>query len=254
MEEGFGTERTNHRSKREEKIFRIFSSVAEKYDLMNDFMSFGMHRLWKQKFTAKVNLHNGVAILDSAAGSGDIGLNLVKRAKHLGINAHITITDVNAKMLQKAIDRSIDKNYFHDLVFAQEDAQHLSFANDTFDYYIIAFGIRNVCNIELALQEALRVLKPNGVFLCLEFAQCQHGAASKMYNSYKRHIIPRMGQCIAHDREAYQYLVDSIDQFYNQEEFVQFLKEVGFIDVVYENFTNGICAAYQGKKSAQAQV
>ncbi|WP_342170073.1 bifunctional demethylmenaquinone methyltransferase/2-methoxy-6-polyprenyl-1,4-benzoquinol methylase UbiE [Rickettsia endosymbiont of Seladonia tumulorum] len=225
----------------------VFSNVADKYDLMNDLMSFGMHRLWKDEFIRQVpNLNSN--ILDVASGSGDIALKLAKKAKDRGSNISLTLSDINKEMLRQAKKKSIDINLFQNLKFTVATAEELPFPDNSFDYYTIAFGIRNVPDINKALKEAYRVLKPMGKFVCLEFSKVKESLLQDFYKFYSFNVIPKIGQIITGNKEAYDYLVESIDLFPSQDEFRIMIKEAGFEEINYKNLSGGIVAIHSAYK------
>ncbi|MGI4753499.1 MAG: bifunctional demethylmenaquinone methyltransferase/2-methoxy-6-polyprenyl-1,4-benzoquinol methylase UbiE [Janthinobacterium lividum] len=225
----------------------VFSNVADKYDLMNDLMSFGMHRLWKDEFIRQVlNLNSN--ILDVASGSGDIALKLAKKAKDRGSNISLTLSDINEEMLKQAKKKSIDLNLFQNLKFTVASAEELPFPDNSFDYYTIAFGIRNVPDINKALKEAYRVLKPMGKFVCLEFSKVKESLLQDFYKFYSFNVIPKIGQIITGNKGAYDYLVESIDLFPSQDEFRIMIKEAGFEEINYKNLSGGIVAIHSAYK------
>ncbi|HJD66003.1 MAG TPA: bifunctional demethylmenaquinone methyltransferase/2-methoxy-6-polyprenyl-1,4-benzoquinol methylase UbiE [Rickettsia endosymbiont of Bembidion nr. Transversale] len=228
-------------------VNNIFSNVADKYDLMNDLMSFGMHRLWKDEFIRQIpNLNSN--ILDVASGSGDIALKLAKKAKDRGSNISLTLSDINEEMLRQAKKKSIDLNLFQNLKFTVASAEELPFPDNSFDYYTIAFGIRNVPDINKALKEAYRVLKPMGKFICLEFSKVKESLLQDFYKFYSFNVIPKIGQIITGNKEAYDYLVESIDLFPSQDEFRIMIKEAGFEEINYKNLSGGIVAIHSAYK------
>jgi demethylmenaquinone methyltransferase/2-methoxy-6-polyprenyl-1,4-benzoquinol methylase len=228
-------------------VQNLFSSVATKYDLMNDVMSLGVHRLWKQHFVNKITNFNS-KILDMAGGTGDISMRIIRKALMREQNVEIVICDINYDMLHLAKDRAIDLNYFNHIKFMNCDAENLPFADNSFDYYTISFGIRNVANISKALKEAYRVLKPAGRFLCLEFSKIPNEYVESVYKSYSFNIIPWIGKHITGDEEAYRYLVESIDTFPDQNNFKAQIIEAGFSQVEYSNLTSGVAAIHSGYK------
>ncbi len=234
--------------KKQSLVNNVFSNVADKYDLMNDLMSFGMHRLWKNEFIRQIpNLNSN--ILDVASGSGDIALKLAKKAKDRGNNISLTLSDINKEMLKQAKKKSIDLNLFQNLKFILASAEELPFPDNSFDYYTIAFGIRNVPDINKALKEAYRVLKPMGKFVCLEFSKVKESLLHDFYKFYSFNVIPKIGQVITGNKEAYDYLVDSIDLFPSQDEFRIMIKEAGFVEEVnYKNLSGGIVAIHHAYK------
>ena len=228
-------------------VNNIFSNVADKYDLMNDLMSFGMHRLWKDEFIRQIpNLNSN--ILDVASGSGDIALKLGKKARDRGSNISLTLSDINEEMLRQAKKKSIDLNRFQNLKFTVATAEELPFPDNSFDYYTIAFGIRNVPDINKALKEAYRVLKPMGKFICLEFSKVKESLLQDFYKFYSFNVIPKIGQIITGNKEAYDYLVESIDLFPSQDEFRIMIKEAGFEEINYKNLSGGIVAIHSAYK------
>ena len=225
----------------------VFSSVADKYDIMNDLMSLGVHRIWKDIFIRQIpNLKSN--ILDVASGSGDIAFRLAKRAQMHNIVPEITLCDVNQDMLNVARNKAIDSNMLHGLQYVCADAEELPFPDNSFDYYTIAFGIRNVPKIDVALKEAYRVLKPMGKFLCLEFSKVDNSCLQGLYDFYSFNVIPKIGKMIANNESAYQYLVESINVFPDQDSFAVMLKSAGFGKVSYKNLTFGVTAIHSAYK------
>ncbi len=228
-------------------VHDVFSSVADKYDIMNDAMSLGVHRIWKDTFVRQIpNLKS--RILDVASGSGDIAFRIMKRAQSHSIIPELTLCDINQDMLSVARNKAIDSNFLHGLQYVCADAESLPFADNSFDYYTIAFGIRNVPKIEAALEEAYRVLKPTGKFLCLEFSKVENSGLQRLYDFYSFNIIPKIGKLVADNESAYQYLVESINLFPDQDTFAVMLKDAGFSRVGYQNLTFGIVAIHSGYK------
>ena len=229
------------------KVAEIFSRVAARYDVMNDVMSLGVHHLWKDAACARLNPQPGEVILDCAGGTGDIARRLVKLARNasarrgLTTGATVHLVDYNAEMVEAGRERGLDP----DIDFSVGDATHLAVADARFDAYIISFGIRNVVDIDAALAEARRVLKPGGRFICLEFSHPQSRVIQSVYDNYSFHIIPQMGQWVSKDRASYQYLVESIRRFPDQEAFKAMMVQAGFKRVTYTNFSGGVCALHQ---------
>lgn len=242
--EWFGYEKVDAQTKTE-KVLGVFKSVADKYDVMNDAMSLGIHRLWKRRFVRSVNPKSGEKILDVAGGTGDISFLMHEYANH---GAEITVSDINADMLRVGKDRAIDRGYLNDFEWVEANAAELPFADNTFDAYTISFGLRNVTRIDDALKEAYRVLKPGGRFFCLEFSKVQFEPLSKLYDVYSFKVLPKMGELIANDSESYKYLAESIRQFPNQEALKTRLEQAGFEQCRYTNLSNGISAIHTGKK------
>lgn len=242
----FGFEKVNSEQKRS-LVDSVFSDVASKYDLMNDLMSFGVHRIWKDEFCKMIPNLNG-NILDIAGGTGDISFRIYERAKNQNKTPHIVISDINHEMLKVCQDKAVDKNILKNLDLVVADAEKLPFADNSFDYYTIAFGIRNMLSIENTLKEAYRVLKPTGKFLCLEFSQVQNELMKPLYDFYSFNIIPNIGKCVADNKSAYKYLAESISIFPNQEDFKTAISKAGFKDVNYKNLTFGVAAIHSGYK------
>jgi demethylmenaquinone methyltransferase / 2-methoxy-6-polyprenyl-1,4-benzoquinol methylase len=243
----FGFEKVSAKEKRT-LVDGVFSDVAGKYDLMNDFMSFGVHRLWKDEFCKMIPNMNST-ILDVAGGTGDISFRLKDRAKNQNKEAHIVVSDINKEMLKVCQARAIDRNITSKFDLVVADAEKLPFLDNSFDYYTIAFGIRNMLSIKNTLAEAYRVLKPTGKFLCLEFSQVQNDFIKPVYDFYSFNIIPKIGGCIAGNQDAYKYLAESISLFPNQEDFKTMIQDIGFSNVAYKNLTFGVAAIHYGFKA-----
>ncbi len=225
-------------------VGNVFSSVASRYDLMNNVMSFGIHHLWKNQFCDLVPSH-AENILDVAGGTGDIALRAIKNGS---AKRKVTICDINYEMLVEGKNKAIDQGVLSGLNYIQGDAEKLPFADNSFDCYTIAFGIRNVTNIDHALLESYRVLKPGGKFLCLEFSKVESNHLAKLYDLYSFHIIPKFGGLIAGNEDAYRYLSESIRQFPDQEKFSSMIKNAGYSNVHYRNLNCGIVAIHMGYK------
>ncbi|MFV9875502.1 MAG: bifunctional demethylmenaquinone methyltransferase/2-methoxy-6-polyprenyl-1,4-benzoquinol methylase UbiE [Rickettsiales endosymbiont of Dermacentor nuttalli] len=226
-------------------VNNIFSSVANKYDLMNDIMSFGLHRIWKQKMIKLLPNYNA-SLLDVAGGTADISILYHKYTKQNNCTPHIAICDINYKMLESGRDKLINNNILFDIDFVCGNAEKLPIKDMTFDYYTIAFGIRNTVNINKVLKEAYRILKPGGKFVCLEFSAVNNKLLSSLYDYYSFNIIPLYGKIFAQNQDAYQYLVESIRNFPNQQTFASMIKEAGFQFVNYHNLNHGITALHYG--------
>lgn len=223
----------------------VFDSVASSYDLMNDAMSLGAHRLWKQHFVSMIAPKNKEVLLDVAGGTGDIAFTMHKAAP----KAVITICDINEQMLREGRNRQIDGNFVNaPLKWVTSDAQSLPCPDRTYDSYSIAFGIRNVTNIQAALNDAYRALKFGGRFHCLEFTPEVTPALQPLYERYSFNLIPKLGEWLAKDAESYQYLVESIRQFPNRETFASMIEEAGFTNVKYQGLSGGIVAIHSGWK------
>ncbi|MBX2833606.1 MAG: bifunctional demethylmenaquinone methyltransferase/2-methoxy-6-polyprenyl-1,4-benzoquinol methylase UbiE [Micavibrio sp.] len=224
----------------------VFDSVADNYDIMNDLMSGGLHRIWKDRLVRMIRPRPRTKCLDVAGGTGDIAFRLRKKA---GPSADITVFDLNQNMLSVGRDRAIDKGWINDFDWITGDAADLPFPDNHFDLYTIAFGLRNVTRIDTALVEAFRVLKPGGRFYCLEFSHVRQPLLAKAYDLYSFSALPKMGEIVAKDRESYQYLAESIRKFPRQEELARRLGEAGFKNSTFTNFSAGICAVHYGLKS-----
>lgn len=223
----------------------VFHSVAPHYDVMNDLMSFGLHRLWKYITVQEAALRPGDHVLDVAAGTGDLAKAFAKR---VGQTGKIVLTDINESMLQKARDRLIDEGLLQTVAYVQADAEHLPFADNYFDCITIAFGLRNVTHKLTALQSMYRILKPGGKAMVLEFSHPQVPFVDKLYHFYSFKLIPKMGELVAKDRDSYQYLVESIRMHPDQESLKTMMSDAGFEDVDYMNLCGGIVALHQGYK------
>ena len=219
----------------------VFSSVAESYDVMNDLMSGGLHRLWKNEFVRHVHANANAAILDLAGGTGDIAVRLKART-----GAAVTVCDINADMLKVGRTRQFDHGESERLRWVCGNAEHLPVADASLDVITIAFGLRNVTNTQQALNDAYRALKPGGQFLCLEFSKVTVPLMAKVYEAYSFHVIPKIGELVAKDRDSYQYLVESIRQFPDQETLLGMMKKAGFEKAKYTNLTFGTVAIHQG--------
>lgn len=218
-------------------VGQVFSSVASKYDVMNDFMSFGLHRLWKREMIAKIAPHQGIKYLDVAGGSGDIGFKVA------AAGAEVTLTDINADMLAEAKRKALDSGKMG-IKFQVEDAEKLSFEDESFDAVGISFGIRNVTHIDKALAEFYRVLKTGGKFVCLEFSNVDNEILRKIYDAYSFNVIPKIGGVVAGDEASYQYLVESIRKFPPADEFENMIKAAGFSGTGYKKITFGTVAIH----------
>lgn len=233
-------------SSKQSLVSRVFASVAPSYDRMNDAMSLGVHRLWKSAFIADMAPSRGMTILDCAGGTADIALRI---AAVTGGTAPVTVVDLNDEMLKVGRQRARDAGIGdHAVKFVQANAENLPFADNQFDIYAISFGMRNVPRVEVALHEAMRVLKPGGRFMMLEFGKVDNPAVSAAYDAYSFHVIPVIGRVIAGDDNAYRYLVESIREFPSQDEFVAMMKNTGFVRSTVTDYSLGIAAVYSGFK------
>lgn len=228
-------------------VNEVFHKVANRYDLMNDLMSAGLHRLWKDAMVTWLNppKRPGWKVLDVAGGTGDIAFRIVD-ASHG--NAHATVLDINGSMLSVGRDRAEKKGLSGNTDFVEANAEELPFADSTFDAYTIAFGIRNVPRIDVALREAFRVLKPGGRFMCLEFSEVEMPLLDKVYEAWSFNAIPQIGKMVTGDGEPYSYLVESIRKFPNQQNFASMITRAGFERVSFRNYSGGIAALHSGWK------
>ena len=223
------------------RVGAVFSQVAAKYDLMNDAMSGGMHRLWKDRFVRRVKPQVDEAILDMAGGTGDIAFRMAKRG------ANVTVSDINQDMLDVGIERAMERG-IDGLVWSRQNAEELAFSSRVFDAYTIAFGIRNVTHIDKALAEAHRVLKHGGRFFCLEFSSTEWPGFKEVYDAYSHKVMPKMGKLIAQDEESYRYLAESIRRFPKMAEFERMIGEAGFTQTHVEPILGGAVAIHSGWK------
>ena len=245
------TDKTTHfgaRIVREEEkagmVRSLFSDVANKYDIMNDVMSMGIHRVWKEAMMDWLAPRAGQKLLDVAGGTGDVCFKFLKRAG----SGHATVLDLTEGMLVEGRKRAEAASLADSLSWVSGDAMALPFEDNSFDVYTISFGIRNVTRPQEALNEAFRVLRPGGRLMVLEFSQLPNPAMQKAYDLYSFNVIPRMGQVIANDRDSYQYLVESIRNFPDQETFLGMVRAAGFANAKYRNLTMGIAALHSGWK------
>ena len=232
--------KTHHKANKR-IVSKVFEDVSDKYDLMNDIMSFGVHRLWKKKFINWLNPQRNTKLVDVASGTGDIAKLFLEKINYLG---QAYCVDENKEMFE-INKKKLNKN--SNIKWFCNDAEKLPFKNDEFDYYTISFGIRNINNIENALREAHRVLKPGGRFLCLEFSKVKNEFLNKIYKIYSK-SIPKMGKLIVGKSEPYEYLVNSIEEFYSQEELLEKIKKQNFENISYRNLSGGIVAIHSAWK------
>ncbi len=228
---------------KEGMVHEVFASVASKYDVMNDAMSFGMHRVWKDDLIDKLRPRAGMKLLDVAGGTGDIAFRFLKAG-----GGHVTVCDINAHMLEEGKRRAVDMGITQGMEWIEGNAEKLPFPDNHFDAFTIAFGIRNVTHIDKALSEAHRVLKTGGHFLCLEFSHPTSALMRTVYDNYSFHLIPRMGSMIAGDKASYQYLVESIRKFPTAPNFVNMIEQANFKNVSFRHMTGGIVALHSGWK------
>lgn len=229
-------------------VDEVFHRVARRYDVMNDLMSAGLHRAWKDAMVSRLapprTGRHPYETVDVAGGTGDVAFRIVDRS---GGRARVTVADINASMLQVGRERA-EKRGYGTVDFVEANAEALPFQDGRFDGYTIAFGIRNVPRIDVALKEAHRVLKPGGKFLCLEFSAVDAPLVDKLYDFYSFRLIPTMGRVVAKDEDSYRYLVESIRRFPNQERFKVMIEDAGFSRVTYTNLTMGVAALHVGVK------
>ena len=223
------------------RVGSVFSRVASRYDLMNDVMSGGLHRRWKDMFVRRVAPRKGESVLDMAGGTGDIGFRMARRG------ALVTIADINQEMLDVGRERAA-KQRIEGLRFIRQNAEALDFADASFDAYTIAFGIRNVTHADEALAQAHRVLKLGGRFFCLEFSTTTWPGFAGLYERYSMHVVPRLGRAVAGDEESYRYLVESIRRFPPMEEFQAMIGKAGFAQTRAEPILGGLVAIHSGWK------
>jgi demethylmenaquinone methyltransferase / 2-methoxy-6-polyprenyl-1,4-benzoquinol methylase len=228
----------------------VFDSVAEKYDIMNDVMSGGLHRLWKNDFISDLRPTPNMHLLDVAGGTGDIAFRFLKaaggRTSDGDSPAKVTICDINHNMLKAGRNRALDQGIFDPIDWVTGNAEMLPMPDRSVDAYTIAFGIRNVTHIDVALKEAYRVLKPGGRFMCLEFSKVDLPLLKQIYDVYSFKIIPHFGEMVTGDKDSYQYLVESIRKFPSQEKFKKMIEEAGFKKTSYRNLSGGIVAIHSG--------
>ena len=236
----FGYEQVSPEEKTR-RVGSVFSSVARSYDRMNDAMSGGMHRLWKDQFVRRLRPRSGEHILDMAGGTGDIAFRIAERG------ARVTVSDINADMLGVGQERA-ERRGIAGLDWSVQNAEELSFEDARFDGYTIAFGIRNVTHIDRALAEARRVLKPGGRFFCLEFSTVEWPGFRDVYDAYSHHVVPRMGKLIAGDEDSYRYLVESIRKFPPMPAFKAMIDAAGFRHTKVEPIMGGLVAIHSSWK------
>lgn len=245
MNINFGFQKVKEEEK-EVLVQNVFSKVANKYDMMNDLMSFGLHRKWKDTFINEINSYANMNLLDLAGGTGDIAKRFINKGGERAV-----VCDLNRKMLDKGksiIGKKINERYAKDIEWVHCRAENIPYKDNSFDYCTISFGIRNVTYIENVLKEALRILKPGGKFLCLEFSKVDDKTISQVYNFYSFKIIPKVGSLIANSKDSYKYLVESIRQFYTPQELEVMMKNIGYFSVNFKKLFFGIVAIHSGYK------
>lgn len=227
------------------RVAGVFHSVADNYDLMNDLMSAGIHRLWKHMTIEMSGVRKGHKVLDIAGGTGDLA---AKFSKIVGSEGSVVLADINESMLKVGRDRLTDRGIIENVTFSQADAQYLPFPDDTFDVITIAFGLRNVTDKDMALRSMLRVLKPGGKLLILEFSKPTSSLLSKIYDTYSFNVLPQLGKVFANDSDSYKYLAESIRMHPDQSTLLQMLNSAGFENTDFHNMTGGVVALHRGIK------
>lgn len=227
------------------RVAGVFHSVADNYDLMNDLMSAGIHRLWKHMTIEMSGVRKGHKVLDIAGGTGDLA---AKFSKIVGSEGSVVLADINESMLKVGRDRLIDRGITENVTFSQADAQYLPFPDNTFNVITIAFGLRNVTDKNMALRSMLRVLKPGGKLLILEFSKPTSSLLAKIYDTYSFNVLPRLGKVFANDSDSYKYLAESIRMHPDQSTLLQMLDSAGFGNTNFHNMTGGVVALHRGIK------
>ena len=227
------------------RVAGVFHSVADNYDLMNDLMSAGIHRLWKHMTIEMSGVRKGHKVLDIAGGTGDLA---AKFSKIVGSEGSVVLADINESMLKVGRDRLIDRGITENVTFSQADAQYLPFPDNTFNVITIAFGLRNVTDKDMALRSMLRVLKPGGKLLILEFSKPTSSLLSKIYDTYSFNVLPRLGKVFANDSNSYKYLAESIRMHPDQSTLLHMLDSAGFENTDFHNMTGGVVALHRGIK------
>lgn len=230
---------------KKQRVQEIFSSVANKYDLMNDLMSFGIHRLWKRFVAEKTNLKPGDSAIDVCGGTADIAMLM---ARKVGDKGQIVVYDINKDMLEIGRDKCIDGGFLKNIQYVQGDAEEIGFEDNTFNCATVGFGIRNVTHFEKAFKEMARVVKPGGRVICLEFSRPTSKVFTKLYDLYSFKVMPELGKAVTGNREAYVYLPESVRKFPPQEELKKIMEGVGLFKVKYYNLLNGVAAVHIGVK------
>ncbi|VDD82916.1 unnamed protein product [Mesocestoides corti] len=239
-------------TEKQAKVDKVFTGVATKYDLMNDAMSAGIHRIWKNFFVHRIMPTSNLSFLDVCGGTGDIALRIAKFSKNVvdasgNTMPKITVCDINEAMMTVGMEKASQAG-IAGINWVQGNAESLPFEDNNFDVYTAAFGIRNCTHVDKVLEEAHRVLRPGGRFFCLEFSRVNNFALRKLYDLYSMEIIPVIGKVVANDWHSYRYLVESIRRFPCQEEFAAMIEDVGFRNVQFTNYTFGVAAVHMGVK------
>lgn len=230
---------------RQDKVNEVFDSVAPKYDLMNDLMSLGTHRLWKRLVASETGLKPGETALDVAGGTADISLLMAERVGEAG---NVVVFDINREMLKVGREKCVDRGFLKNIRFVQGNAEEIAFEDNTFHCATVGFGIRNVTHLDRAFSEMARVVKPGGRVICLEFSHTRNPLFKKLYDIYSFTIIPKVGEMVTGNRSAYEYLPESIRKFPPQEELKKIMEAAGLYKVKYYNLFNGIAAVHIGFK------
>jgi len=236
---------TVEKNEKESKVASVFHSVAQQYDVMNDLMSFGIHRLWKRFTIDASGVRPGNKVLDLAGGTGDL---TAKFSQLVGREGKVILADINSSMLNVGRDKLRDRGLVQNIEYVQANAQYLPFEDNTFDVITIAFGLRNVTDKDMALRSMYRVLKPGGRLLVLEFSKPEHELVNKAYDFYSFNILPKMGELVAKDGDSYQYLAESIRMHPDQETLKNMMDVAGFEQTSYKNLTGGVVALHKGYK------
>lgn len=230
---------------RQDKVNEVFDSVAPKYDLMNDLMSLGTHRLWKRLVASETGLKPGETAIDVAGGTADISLLMAERVGEAG---NVVVFDINREMLKVGREKCVDRGFLKNIRFVQGNAEEIAFEDNTFHCATVGFGIRNVTHLDRAFSEMARVVKPGGRVICLEFSHTRNPLFKKLYDIYSFTIIPKVGEMVTGNRSAYEYLPESIRKFPPQEELEKIMEAAGLYKVKYYNLFNGIAAVHIGFK------
>jgi demethylmenaquinone methyltransferase/2-methoxy-6-polyprenyl-1,4-benzoquinol methylase len=236
---------TVEKNEKESKVASVFHSVAQQYDVMNDLMSFGIHRLWKRFTIDASGVRPGNKVLDLAGGTGDL---TAKFSQLVGREGKVILADINSSMLNVGRDKLRDRGLVQNIEYVQANAQYLPFEDNTFDIITIAFGLRNVTDKDMALRSMYRVLKPGGRLLVLEFSKPEHELVNKAYDFYSFNILPKIGELVAKDGDSYQYLAESIRMHPDQETLKTMMDAAGFEQTSFKNLTSGVVALHKGYK------
>lgn len=234
------------RAEKKQRVGAVFDSVADRYDVMNDLMSLGIHRAWKHFTLRLAAVQPGDRVLDLAGGTGDLTAGFARR---VGPKGRVTLSDINASMLRRGRERLLDRGITANVDFALANAECLPFADNSFDCITIGFGLRNVTDKQAALNEMARVTRPGGRTLVLEFSKPQVPGLSKLYDLYSFAVLPRLGRVVANDEDSYQYLAESIRMHPDQETLADMMRQAGFVRCGYHNLTGGIVAVHRGYKA-----